>query len=1075
MITTTIMAINFNEVSGASIEKTPKEASVIKKQMKKVRLAPAEGTVVVGGTKKIKIKNAAKADIKYKSNKKSVATVSKTGRIKGLRNGSAKIKVTVKKGTNKTKLIYKITVKKPKISKKSMSLISGKTATLLIKNRPKKATYIWSSDNKKIATVDKRGKVTARDNGKAIIRVTVKTKNKKYNLSCNLEVKPKNSTPAPSVSPTPTSTSTPTPMGTATPTSIPTPTNKPELTDTPTPTDTPSPTNVPEVTDIPSSPDTPSKPQMYTVTFDSNGGSDVTSQQIENGGKAIKPDDPTKNEYIFGGWYTSASSAEKFNFDTIITQNITLYARWNEFILRSDRDIVLAGEDDEGIHLYLETNLTVDSIDLQYGTDNALNKSINMYDNGQDADDIAGDGVYSTILMPDITEDTEIFFSAKYKTTYSNIVNVMYYTPIAEETYEAIETVSREIRNLLDQPGFMDESEDEKIEMCQALLKDFVESKQVQNGSIYVDKENELVSFSYPEGILGGIMYSEYDPDKDGSDSAEAMNNNKVGDDGNRSNDDDVPMDNKTIDVSDIGVSNNIGAVDTNTISNANNSAYKDTSTSNNNMDIATPERIEDSDSYEKYDDFSDNIPLRLADTHVEEAEEIGNAVILNSFPAFETDPKKIAYRTDFYDTLKSTWDNSGLKTTLMVDPSVRDYKNLNHYNVICVSTHGNRYSWNDGFLWGNHHECPAICLAEKQTKSKDKEYQIELKSKQIGLFADCYCILPSFFTNQYEKNAFADSFVFLQCCESIGSGQGDNSFNYDYSMANAFIGRSAKSYIGYHNSVFSDYGREFMEEYIKNLIDGKVSMESFNSAIAKMGANHEIWYDNNKHPDTSKQYHERKQGKYDPLFDIAYPVHCGNGNAMLVDSELRNGGFERFGLTTTKPGSWKCLGDVRTLTKLGSVKPYGDESNRMAVITTGIGSQENIAFEGGTEGSKISQTFKVPEDASKIIFNYDFISEEPMEFVGGEFDDSFAIQVTRNGTTYYSHTYESINTSEWEAVSGIDFIGGDHTTFHTGWKTGEIDISAYSGRVITLSFIIYDVGDQIYDSACVIDNIMIQ
>lgn len=70
--------------------------------------------------------------------------------------------------------------------------------------------------------------------------------------------------------------------------------------------------------------------QMFTVTFDSQGGSEVKSQQVLSGGKATKPADPTKADASFGGWYTGTDYAKAWNFDTdAVTSDMTLYAQWN--------------------------------------------------------------------------------------------------------------------------------------------------------------------------------------------------------------------------------------------------------------------------------------------------------------------------------------------------------------------------------------------------------------------------------------------------------------------------------------------------------------------------------------------------------------------------------------------------------------------------------------------------------------------------------------------------------------------------------------------------------------------------
>ena len=66
----------------------------------------------------------------------------------------------------------------------------------------------------------------------------------------------------------------------------------------------------------------------YTVTFNTNGGSSVEKQQVEYQGKAIKPNNPTKNKYTFVNWYEDIGLTKVFNFDNKITNDITLYASW---------------------------------------------------------------------------------------------------------------------------------------------------------------------------------------------------------------------------------------------------------------------------------------------------------------------------------------------------------------------------------------------------------------------------------------------------------------------------------------------------------------------------------------------------------------------------------------------------------------------------------------------------------------------------------------------------------------------------------------------------------------------------
>jgi uncharacterized repeat protein (TIGR02543 family) len=66
----------------------------------------------------------------------------------------------------------------------------------------------------------------------------------------------------------------------------------------------------------------------YTVTFNSVGGSSVTSQTVSSGGKVTRPANPTRAGYTFAGWYRDADYTVLWDFDTTVSANITLYAKW---------------------------------------------------------------------------------------------------------------------------------------------------------------------------------------------------------------------------------------------------------------------------------------------------------------------------------------------------------------------------------------------------------------------------------------------------------------------------------------------------------------------------------------------------------------------------------------------------------------------------------------------------------------------------------------------------------------------------------------------------------------------------
>ena len=66
----------------------------------------------------------------------------------------------------------------------------------------------------------------------------------------------------------------------------------------------------------------------HTVTFNSNNGSQVPSQTVIRGNTAERPEDPTRDGYVFVNWYSDRQLRTEFDFSTEITSSITLYAKW---------------------------------------------------------------------------------------------------------------------------------------------------------------------------------------------------------------------------------------------------------------------------------------------------------------------------------------------------------------------------------------------------------------------------------------------------------------------------------------------------------------------------------------------------------------------------------------------------------------------------------------------------------------------------------------------------------------------------------------------------------------------------
>lgn len=99
---------------------------------------------------------------------------------------------------------------------------------------------------------------------------------------------------------------------------------------------------------------------IFNVRFESNGGSEVERQRVNENTKVKKPTDPTKDGYVFYGWYLDKDCADtkvdgedryvsgEFDFSTPITANTVLYAKWVESTTaRTEIPVVEEEEDDD--------------------------------------------------------------------------------------------------------------------------------------------------------------------------------------------------------------------------------------------------------------------------------------------------------------------------------------------------------------------------------------------------------------------------------------------------------------------------------------------------------------------------------------------------------------------------------------------------------------------------------------------------------------------------------------------------------------------------------------------------------
>jgi subtilisin family serine protease len=170
------------------------------------------------------------------------------------------------------------------------------------------------------------------------------------------------------------------------------------------------------------------------------------------------------------------------------------------------------------------------------------------------------------------------------------------------------------------------------------------------------------------------------------------------------------------------------------------------------------------------------------------------------------------------------------------------------------------------------------------------------------------------------------------------------------------------------------------------------------------------------------------------------------------------NGSFE------SDLSGWKTSGTGSVVTKLGPINPTKDL--RMGMVSTGP--------DAAVATSDLYQEFTIQPGVNEfaISFSYAMITEEFPEWVNRGFNDDFRVTLEAQNGTEHELVLETVDSSAFSMIGGIDFPGGDQTTGWTGWRhivSKKVPVTPGAG-VYRLR--VRDRGDGIYDTNGIMDNI---
>ena len=169
--------------------------------VKKLRVKPSKLSLEVGATSELSCafrpENATIQDVTWTSGNEQVVTVDENGMLTAVAAGRAVVTATAHNGVKaKCQVTVKaISVSSVTLDRSEAGLVAGlpgmNQVALVASTEPIEAgsgSLKWVSSNPKVASVDSTGIVTAKRAGKAVIKATARSGNKKVSATCNITV-----------------------------------------------------------------------------------------------------------------------------------------------------------------------------------------------------------------------------------------------------------------------------------------------------------------------------------------------------------------------------------------------------------------------------------------------------------------------------------------------------------------------------------------------------------------------------------------------------------------------------------------------------------------------------------------------------------------------------------------------------------------------------------------------------------------------------------------------------------------------------------------------------------------------
>jgi hypothetical protein len=308
------------------------------------------------------------------------------------------------------------------------------------------------------------------------------------------------------------------------------------------------------------------------------------------------------------------------------------------------------------------------------------------------------------------------------------------------------------------------------------------------------------------------------------------------------------------------------------------------------------------------------------------------------------------------------------------------------------------------------------------------RKWQQDLRLGRMAVFPDGVAgVLPSFFT-QYSVR-LPESIVYVGSCSSSAN----------MSLASTLLERGASAYLGYDGYVDSTFASDMGTDVFAKLLEGKTLAEAFTPG-------------------------QQDGGTPPATFTLE-----GNFAMTLATGPIVNRSFEVQSGFLASVAGFTVNGDGRIVGNLTGVLDVTlpTDGVRMALVSTGLG----LTKASGSFAQGVCLPPLPPgATALKLVYDWNFFSEEFLEYCASQYQDFF--QVSFGSNVLQSTKIDDLCNDPNTTLVPTDVAFDQGGVYKTGWKTQTVDVTALAGTTDTLTFAAGDVGDSVYDTVILVDNV---